>query len=409
MLDPVLRNPWVRALGVVAAFVLLGALCYLLMPVLTPLALAFFAAYILDPVVDAFERRRVRRPFTISLLAVLGIVAALAVPLYLIPSLIHQADELVRAAGAWAVNAATGPGGSLPQRVESVLRWLHLEEVLRTAGWIAPDAAPSNLLGVMAEKTAALVRANAGEVLRSFADAVSLAGRAAGYTAAAGVSVAYAVRSVGAFFIDIVVFLANFAVFAFVAGYLLSDFDGIVRGIGDLVPPRWRNGTFRLCRQVDAQLKGFLRGQLAVCACLGLMYGAGLTLSGVPFSIPIALLGMAAGFIPYLGLILTMGIAGALTLVQHGVDGHIVGVLATFAIAQALEGNVLTPRIVGQKVGLHPVWVILAVLVFGQTFGFLGLLLAVPIAAVLKVFVTEALNRYKRSALYRQDAPADRE
>jgi predicted PurR-regulated permease PerM len=137
--------------------------------------------------------------------------------------------------------------------------------------------------------------------------------------------------------------------------------------------------------RIDIQLRAFLRGQAMVCAFLGMFYAVGLMVCGVPFAIPLAL---------------TVGPAVVLTLLAHGVDWHLIGVVVTFVVAQVLEGNFLTPKIVGSQVGLGPVWVILAIMVFSSALGFVGLLLAVPIAAVLKVLVGEGVELYRSSSFF---------
>jgi len=134
------------------------------------------------------------------------------------------------------------------------------------------------------------------------------------------------------------------------------------------------------------------------------MYAIGLLIAGTPLGLLIAMFGMVASFVPYLGVVLTAGPALVLTLLKYGqIDWHVAAVVLTFVVAQALEGNVLTPKIVGSQVGLNPVWVILAILVFGNVLGFMGLLLAVPIAASLKVLVIEAVQRYKRSRVFESE------
>ncbi|MCC6144877.1 MAG: AI-2E family transporter, partial [Candidatus Hydrogenedentes bacterium] len=153
---------------------------------------------------------------------------------------------------------------------------------------------------------------------------------------------------------------------------------------------------------------GFLRGQGIVCLGLGVMYLVGFLISGVPFAVPLAIFGGVASFVPYLGFILTVGPALFLTLLEYGFDWHLLGVVGTFVVAQAIEGNLLTPKVMGAQVGLGPVWVILAIMVFSGALGFLGLLLAVPTAAVLKVLVVEAVRCYKESSLYQREASADR-
>ena len=157
--------------------------------------------------------------------------------------------------------------------------------------------------------------------------------------------------------------------------------------------------------QIDRQLKAFFRGQLIVCACLGTIYVIGLYVAGTPFALPLGVFGGIVSFVPFLGIALTLGPAVLLTLIAHGLDWHVLVVLITFGGAQALEGNYLTPKIVGSKVGLGPVWVILSVMTFGTVLGFKGLLVAVPLAATLKVLVVEAVGYYKGTSFF--TAPPD--
>jgi len=238
------------------------------------------------------------------------------------------------------------------------------------------------------------VRDNAVEILRTLGPHVAAAGQKS------TIGIAQFLSMVGRSTAGFVILLANFALFAFVAGYLLKDFDGLIAAAKDLVPLRYRTKTFDLVGKIDVQLRSFLRGQMLVCFCLGVMYAIGLLIAGTPFAVLIAVFGAVASFVPYLGIILTIGPALLLTLLQHRLDWRLAAVVATFVVAQTIEGTVLTPKIVGDKVGLNPVWVILAILVFGGALGFLGLLLAVPIAATLKVLVVEAIDYYKRSPAY---------
>ncbi len=398
MLDPVLNNPWVRALLGLLLLAGVGLLGYFLSPVLVPLFLAFMVAYALDPVVDAFERRGLRRTVAIMVLAVLGLLLLLAVPVWVLPSLYAQAHDLVAAVASWAQGSVASADGRVVQWLNEALTRLGVANALRELGW-APATGDFNVIGVLGQKAAEYAQENAGHLAQAYASDMATAGAAAGQTLAHVLSVS------GRYLVGVIIFLANFALFSFVTGYLLNDYDGIVRALGELVPPRWRETAFRIVERIDDQLRSFLRGQLAVCACLGVMYAIGLLICRVPFALPIALLGAFAGFVPYIGMVLTVAVAVVLTLVRHGVDWHIVGVLVTFTIAQMLEGNVLTPRIVGGKVGLHPVWVILAILVFSQAFGLVGMVIAVPAAAVLKVFAEEAIQRYRESVVFKGDSP----
>lgn len=393
MLDPVLNNPWVRAAAVLAALVLLAVLTYLLSPVLVPLFFAFLVAYVLDPLVDVFEKRRVSRSVSIAGLATLGIGVLLAIPLILVPSIINQADALADAARG-GLDDAGGVAGWFHALVDR----LPLRAIVESAGW-APEGQPDyDPLAVITIELTSQIRESAADFFKTHAAQLSTIGQGAGNT------IAQLFASIGRGIVGTLLFLGNLALFSFVAAYLLKDYDAIVATAGELIPPRYRARAVGVAGRINSQLRGFLRGQMLVCVCLGAMYAIGLTIFGVPFALLIGLFGAVASFIPYLGLVLTIGPALILCVLQHqGVDWHVGGVIGTFVVAQMLEGTVLTPRIVGDQVGLGPVWVILAILVFGSALGFLGLLLAVPIAAALKVLVEEAVAYYKASPVYAAD------
>lgn len=388
MLNAVTKNPWVQAAVVLLGLVVFCLLCYVLKPVLIPLFLAFLVAYVLDPVVDFLQARRVPRGVTIGVFGVLALLVVLAIPLLLIPSMITQAEHLIAAASQGAT------GGTVSDWADRLLNRLPLDELVRVLGWAAPDAPNVDARAVLAERIGTYVKDNAVQLLQSSAPHVAGAGQWAGATAAQFIG------SIGRGFVGLILFIGNFAVFAFVAGYLLRDFDPLIAGAKNLVPPKWRDHVFDTVRKIDAQIHGFLRGQMLVCLCLGTMYVVGLLISGVPFAVLIGVFGGVASFVPYLGITLTILPSLFLTLLQHGADWHLIGVLTTFVIAQSIEGTVLTPKIVGEQVGLSPVWVILAIMVFGSLLGFLGMLLAVPIAAALKVLVIEGVAYYRRSSVF---------
>lgn len=192
-----------------------------------------------------------------------------------------------------------------------------------------------------------------------------------------------------------------------VAFYMLLDWDRMVATVDGWIPPRHRPTARMLARDIDRAIAGFIRGQAAVCLLLGTFYAIGLSLVGLNFAI---LIGAASGlltFIPYVGsftgLVLSVGVA----LVQFWPDWSMVLLtLGVFVVGQFLEGNVVSPKLVGEAVGLHPVWLMFALLAFGSLFGFAGLLIAVPVAATLGVLARFALGRYLASPLYEEGAPA---
>ena len=194
-----------------------------------------------------------------------------------------------------------------------------------------------------------------------------------------------------------------------VAFYLLLDWDNMVERIDDLLPRHHRDTLRELAKRVDRVLAGFVRGQLTVCLILGVFYAAGLIIVQLPFGL---LVGMFAGlisFIPFVGSIL----GGALSIgiaLFHFWDSPewIVAVFVIFAIGQVVEGNFLSPKLVGGSVGLHPVWLMFSLSAFGGLFGFTGLLIAVPTAAVIGVFLRFSIEQYKTGRLYNGvDQPED--
>ncbi len=396
MFDDVLKNPWVRAGLALLAVVGVAVLGWLLRPVLVPLFFAFIAAYILDPLVDRLERFKIRRMVSIVLLAAVGIGVAVAGPLLLLPSIISEADHLI---GIAQERMQTGVQGDA---VYGALNRLPLREIVEGLGWAPVDTPDYDPLSVIIQNVGQRVREGASEFLVTYsADLFSFGNAAAG-------GVAGAVASAGRAIMGVVLTIGKVVLFGVVAGYLLRDYDGIVAVAKDLVPLRHRDRVFRVMGQIDGQLRGFMRGQMLVCLALGVIYSIGLTLSDVPFGFALGIFGGAASFVPYLGLILTALPAGLLCIVQHGgIEIHLLGVVATFVIAQMLEGTVITPKVVGEQVGLGPVWVILAVMVFGNALGFLGLLLAVPLAATLKVLVVEGIAQYRVSPVYLGPPPPE--
>lgn len=388
MLKPVLTNPWVQAAALLAALVLFFALVYVLSPILIPLSIAFIVAYVLHPVVNFMERRKISRGLAVSSLAVLAVVLLLSLPLFVVPRIVEQGRML--ADQDRTAEADVQPLTAIDRWTDHLLERLPLKELVEVTGW----GQPANN-----DEAIALVRERLGQYI---ADQVTnLARQLAPAGMDAGASLWSIAASLGGMVVQSVLFIANFALFSFVAGYLLKDYDTIVENSRALIPPRARDKTIDIVGRIDDQMRAFLRGQLTVALCLGAMYATGLLICGVPFALLIGLMGIVASFIPYLGIVITLIPALLLTLVQYGIGWQLLGVLITFAVAQFLEGNVLTPKIVGEQVGLNPVWVILAILVFGTFLGFLGLLIAVPLAAALKVLVLEGVEYYKHSQVFK--------
>jgi predicted PurR-regulated permease PerM len=340
---------WAIALAVVIlALWLLGDI---LLPFIAGLALAYF----LDPVADALERLGLPRlAATLVILAASVIVIAVLLVL-LVPVL---GDQIARFAS------------NLPSLIHAVVA-------------LFDSMAPQWLKDMLASSGTNLP-----------ASLSDLAGRAAGWLAAI-------LTSVLSGSLALVNVLSLLIVTPIVAFYMLNDWDHMVAKVDGWLP-RDHHGTIRsLARQIDEAMAGFIRGQGTVCLLLGLFYAAALSLAGLSFGL---LIGLGAGllsFIPYVGTITGGILAIGMALFQFWPDwGQILIIVAIFAAGQFMEGNFLSPYLVGNRIGLHPVWLMFALFAFGYLFGFVGLLLAVPLAAAVGVLVRFALQQYLKSPLY---------
>ena len=191
-----------------------------------------------------------------------------------------------------------------------------------------------------------------------------------------------------------------------VAFYLMYDWHRMIAAADSWVPLNQRDTVRALAREIDAAIAGFVRGQSAVCLILGSFYALALTLSGLNFGLLIGLISGLITFIPYVGSMTGLVLSLAVAVAQFWPDYYsILTVLGIFVFGQFVEGNILSPKLVGGSVGLHPVWVIFALLAFGYLFGFVGLLVAVPLAATIGVLVRFALRRYLESSLYTGERP----
>lgn len=188
-----------------------------------------------------------------------------------------------------------------------------------------------------------------------------------------------------------------------VAFYMLRDWDTFVKKVDNLLPRKSKNTIREQFKLIDKALSGFIRGQLSVCLILGAYYSLGLHMVGLELGLLVGFLAGIISFIPYVGSISGFLISIILASAQFGDMTKIIEVVAVFAIGQFVEGNFLTPKLVGDNIGLHPVWVMFALLAGGVLLGFLGLMIAVPVAAIIGVLCRYAINNYKNSSLYLED------
>jgi predicted PurR-regulated permease PerM len=198
----------------------------------------------------------------------------------------------------------------------------------------------------------------------------------------------------------LVAFVANLVLVPVVTFYLLRDWDHMVSKVHDLLPRKWEPTTVKLAKESDEVLGAFLRGQLLVMLSLAFVYSIGLMWVGLELALIIGLVAGLVSFVPYLGFIVGILMAGVAAYMQFHELSHLLWVAAVFGVGQALEGMLLTPLLVGDKIGLHPVAVIFAVMAGGQLFGFVGVLLALPVAAVIVVILRHAQDIYRQSGLY---------
>jgi predicted PurR-regulated permease PerM len=340
--------------------VLLGGLLYVLAPVLTPFAVSALLAYLGDPLVDRLEKRKLSRGLAVSVVFALMTLAMVGFVLMLVPMIERQIGKLV-------------------------------EQLPRYVAWLQETALP-------------WIETQTGFDIETF-EAGQLTDMLKQHWQQAGGIAATVLGGISKSGLTILLWLTNLALIPVVTFYLLRDWDILVGRVGELLPRMLEPTITRLAKQSDEVLGAFLRGQVSVMLALGAIYSVGLWLVGIDLALLIGMLAGLVSFIPYLGAIVGIGAGLIAALVQYGDITHVVLVLAVFAVGQTLESFVLTPWLVGDRIGLHPVAVIFAIMVGGQLFGFLGILMALPVAAVVMVLLRYAHERYTESELYR--APDD--
>jgi predicted PurR-regulated permease PerM len=342
----------IRYWGIAAVVFLL--LLWFLGNVLLPFLVGGAIAYFLDPVADRLERAGLSRVSATTVISLAALVLVILLVLAVIPTLVNQLTALVNAAP------------DIAKRLQEFL----LERF--------PDLADST-------STIRQTLAEIGAAIQS-----------------RGAELANGLLSSALGVISAIVFIVVVPVVAF---YLLLDWDKMVQRIDSMLPLDHAPTIRRLGREIDAVLAGFVRGQVSVCLTLGTFYAVALMAAGLQFGLVVGAIAGAITFIPYVGSIIGGTLAVGLALFQFWGDWVQIGIIAAiFAFGQFIEGNVLTPRLVGKSVGLHPVWLLFALSAFGSVFGFVGMLIAVPVAAAMGVLTRFGVQQYQASLLYRGTA-----
>lgn len=336
-----LRMNWLIAIALV------GWLFYLLAPVLTPFIAAALLAYVGDPLADRLQRLKLPRT--------VAVIVVFLLTFLLLGLLVLLIGPLVRT-----------QVGALLDALPEIVR--QFEQV-----WL-PNIAELLDLEVGEDIGIGAFVARYGDMAGSWGTKVLVS------VTQSGSAVAAAVLSL--FLVPILTF------------YLLRDWDSIVAHFGALIPREQRATVVGLAKETDEVLGAFLRGQVLVMLALAIIYSVGLGLVGLKFAIAIGVVSGLVSFVPYLGFVFGITLASLTVVLEPEPLWQLIGVVATFSIAQGLEGSLLTPKLVGDRIGLHPVLIIFAVAAGGQLFGFFGILLALPAAAVLSVLVRFAFHRY---------------
>lgn len=347
-----------QILWILASLVIAGWLLWLLGPVLAPFFISVLIAYIVNPIVGWLEGMRMRRDLAVSLVFALAFVLLAVVLLIVIPVLVREVAHFA---------------GRLPGYLDAAQR--------NVVPWIETQ------LGIELNLQAFDVEGARKLIQEYFAN---IAG-------AAGNVLSIMTQSGGRF----LVWITSLVLIPLVTFYLLRDWRLLMHTLRDILPRNIEPTVVELTENCDEALGGFLRGQLMVMLGLGLIYALGLWIVDLNNAIAIGLIAGLVSFVPYLGTITGVLLAGTTAVIQDFSFFFLLSVGAVFVVGQLIESFVLTPKLVGDRIGLHPVLVIFAVMAGGQLFGFAGVLLALPAAAAGTVIVRFAYNNYKQSEVYR--------
>ena len=336
---------------------------WLLNDILLPFVVGIVVAYFLDPVVARLQRLRMSRTWATTAVTIFAVLLAIGVAMAILPPLFAQLQALVLNLPDYTVKLAA-----------------------RVMPLVDPVRERLNLPPLSLQELQSEVAQRAGQVL-------TVAGAVAGKLAQGGLAI---------FNLLALLFLTPVVTF-----YLLRDWERLVDALDGALPRDHAATIRKLAHESNAAIAGYVRGQALVCITLGTIYAIGLSLVGLQFGLVIGLIAGAISFIPFVGTLVGATLSIGMALAQFPPDWTSVAlVAAVFVVGNILEGNVLSPKLVGDRVGLHPVWIMFALLAGGTLFGFTGVLIAVPVAAVIGVVVRHLMGRYRASGFYRGGSPA---
>lgn len=353
-----IRYPYLLAKIIIAGIciAILFVFLYKLRVVVIPILFAGFFAYILDPAVDFLCKKKIPRGVAAGMMVVLGVLIIFAIAILFIPLLFRHITELI---------------SRIPNMLDTAISYL--APFLKELGF-EPSIDKSKVTSIVEENLTQIATPSGWIIEKVFSSAVT-----------------------------VVIAIINFIIFVVFTYYLLRDYDLIVEKVFSLIPPRHREKVMVGVRAVDEALSGFIRGQVIVSMTMGVIYSIALTLAGVDGGWVIGLISGCLNVVPYLGLITGL----SLSLLSVGLDyhgsGQIIAVLAIYSAGPLLDTTFITPNLLGGRVGLNPFIVIAAILAGAEILGFLGLLLAVPTAAVIRALLKIWVDYYKESRFYKEE------
>lgn len=349
-----------------AALALLVFFLWLFNAVLLPFVMAVVLGYLLDPLANKLERLGLARVWSTTIILVGSLFVIVLTLVLFTPMLGRQVAAFVKA---------------LPDLVKRAQDLGASASAQFSHGW---GSALLAKLGLNEGGTASEIKNSASDLVN----------KSVTWT----MGFANGLLSRGAALLDLLSLIIITPVVAF---YMLLDWRKMVATIDGLIPPRNRETVHAIAHEIDLALAGFLRGQSLVCLFLAAWYGIGLSIIGLNFGLLIGLVGGLLSFVPYVGSLIVLVLSLLIAVVQGWPSWHLPAMaLGIVLIGQFLEGNVLSPKLVGDKVGLHPVWIIFALLAFGSVWGFVGLIVAVPVASACGVLLRFATRRYRESPIY---------